>query len=299
MNALLVLVKRNVRLFLKDKGVFFTSLITPFILLLLYVTFLGKVYRTSFVSGLPEGIEISEKVIDGFVGGQLSASILSVSCITVAFCSNMIMVSDKANETIKDLTIAPVKKSTLALSYYIATFLNTFMVCIVGMIGSMIYLGIAGWYLGFTDVLLIFLDVLLMTLFGTACSSLINYFLSSQGQISAVGTIVSSCYGFISGAYMPLSSYASGLSTFLKFLPGTYGTFLFRNHYMNSAIAELQNQTSMPAETISELKQAFDVELVLFDRNVSIGVMYLVVVVSIAVFIGAYILVNALYRKKK
>lgn len=109
MRPLFVLVKRNVRLFMKDKGVFFTSLITPFILLLLYVTFLGKVYRMNFISGLPDGIEVSEKLISGFVGGQLSSSILSVSCITVAFCSNMIMVADKANGTIKDLTITPVK----------------------------------------------------------------------------------------------------------------------------------------------------------------------------------------------
>ncbi len=298
MRPLFVLVKRNVRLFMKDKGVFFTSLITPFILLLLYVTFLGKVYRMNFISGLPDGIEVSEKLISGFVGGQLSSSILSVSCITVAFCSNMIMVADKANGTIKDLTITPVKKSTLALSYFIATFLNTFAVCLIGMIGSWIYLGISGWYLSFADAILILVDVFLMTLFGTACSSFVNSFLSSQGQISAVGTIVSSCYGFISGAYMPLSSYASGLSTVLKLLPGTYGTFLFRNHYMNAAIEELQKETLMPAESISELKQAFDVELVLFDRSVSVGTMYLIVVFSIAVFIGAYVLVNVLRKKK-
>ena len=35
------LTRRNVRLFFKDKGMFFTSLITPMILLVLYVTFLA------------------------------------------------------------------------------------------------------------------------------------------------------------------------------------------------------------------------------------------------------------------
>ena len=37
------LIRRNCRLFFKDKGMLFTSLITPVILLVLYATFLAKV----------------------------------------------------------------------------------------------------------------------------------------------------------------------------------------------------------------------------------------------------------------
>ena len=48
MRDLKALVKRDTKLFFKDKGLFFTSMVTPLILLLLYVTFLGKVYKDSF-----------------------------------------------------------------------------------------------------------------------------------------------------------------------------------------------------------------------------------------------------------
>lgn len=48
MNSLLTLIRRNVKLFFKDKGMFFSSLITPVILLVLYGTFLGRVYRENF-----------------------------------------------------------------------------------------------------------------------------------------------------------------------------------------------------------------------------------------------------------
>ena len=112
-----ILIKRNVKLFFKDKGMFFTSLITPAILLVLYATFLGNVYRMSFTDNLPAFIELPEKIIDGLVGGQLISSILAVSCVTVAFCSNFLMVQDRANGTIKDLLISPVKSSTLSLTY--------------------------------------------------------------------------------------------------------------------------------------------------------------------------------------
>ena len=46
------LTKRGLKLFFKDKGMLFSSLITPIILLVLYITFLAKVYNDSFVSSL-------------------------------------------------------------------------------------------------------------------------------------------------------------------------------------------------------------------------------------------------------
>ena len=43
MKQLSALVKRNTKLYFRDKGMFFTSLITPLILLVLYGTFLGNI----------------------------------------------------------------------------------------------------------------------------------------------------------------------------------------------------------------------------------------------------------------
>ena len=42
MTGLGALIRRNSKLYFKDKGMFFTSLITPMILLVLYVTFLSR-----------------------------------------------------------------------------------------------------------------------------------------------------------------------------------------------------------------------------------------------------------------
>jgi len=71
MKTLLILTKRNSKLFFKDKGMFFSSLITPAILLVLYVTFLSNVYRDSFLSALPEGFSLSDSIIDGVVAVSL------------------------------------------------------------------------------------------------------------------------------------------------------------------------------------------------------------------------------------
>ena len=291
MSMAFILIKRNIKLFFKDKGMFFTSLITPAILLVLYVTFLGNVYRDSFTSNLPNSLKLSESIIEGLVGGQLISSILAVSCVTVAFCSNFLMVQDKANGTIRDLRISPVKSATLSLSYYVATLLSTLIICFAATGICLTYVAIVGWNMSLADIFFLFLDILLLVLFGTALSSIINFFLSTQGQISAVGTIISAGYGFICGAYMPISSFGEGLQKIISFLPGTYGTSLIRNHTMQGALVEMQNQ-GIPTEVIEKLKDSLDCNLYFFGSQVNMGTMYMILGITILVLIGIYILLN-------
>lgn len=155
MIEFLYLTKRNVKLFLKDKGMVLSSLITPIILLLLFATFLGNVYRDTFVSNLPEGFEVSSKIISGLVGGELCSSLIAVSCVTVAFCANFLMVQDKVSGARDDLLTSPVKKSALALGYYAATLLSTLIICLIATALCFVYLACTGWFLSFGDAMLI------------------------------------------------------------------------------------------------------------------------------------------------
>ena len=297
MKTLNALIKRNIKLFFKDKGMFFTSLITPLILLVLYATFLGNVYKDSFLQSFPDGVTIDDKLINGYVGGQLISSILAVSCVTVAFCSNMLMVQDKANGSIKDITISPVKGSALAIGYYVATLISTLIICFAACGVCLVYIASIGWYLSVTDVLLLLVDILLLVMFGTALSSIISFFLSSQGQISAVGTIVSSGYGFICGAYMPISQFSEGLQKLISFLPGTYGTSLVRNHSLLSVTEEMK-KAGLPDDVVEGLKDVVDCNLYFFGERVEIGMMYLILAGTVTALLGIYILMNVLKLKK-
>ena len=186
MSTLSVLIRRNTKLFFKDKGLFFTALITPMILLVLYATFLGNVYRDAFLSGMPEGVVLDDSLVGGFVGGQLISSILAVSCVTVAFCSNMLMVQDKANGTLHDLTITPVSHGTLALSYYLSTLISTLCICFTATALCLIYVSFVGWYLSVVDVLLLFLDVLLLSVFVLRILSYPHYVIEINGLESSL-----------------------------------------------------------------------------------------------------------------
>ena len=300
MKTLRAILRRNIALFFKDKGMLFTSLITPIILLVLYATFLGNVYRDAFLSMFPAGMPLSEameRAVEGCVGGQLFSSLLAVSCVTVAFCSNLMVVQDKISGARADLTVSPVKPSLLAVGYYLSTALTTLLICLTATAVGLIYVACIGWFIPFTDVLLILVDVVLLTLFGTALSSIVSYFLSSQGQISAVGTIVSSGYGFLCGAYMPISSFPEGLQSLLSFLPGTYGTSLLRNHAMRGALDALAAE-SVPVEVIDLARDAVDCNLYFFGRTVSEGVMLAVLGTTVALLMLVYIAMNTKIKKR-
>ena len=234
-------------LYFKDRLTFVFSLMTPLILVVLFLLFLRGVYEDSLVNSLPEGFELSKKVINAFTGSWLFSSIMTTSCITVAFCSNM-RIDDKLKKTLRGFEIAPISKFSLSLSYTVSNFITTLLICTIVLVISMIYLAIVGWYLTFVDVLIIVADMLLTVIMGSLIISIVGVFINSQGALSGVCTLVSSMYGFLCGAYMPISSMGNGIQNFVGFIPGTYSTVIFRQAYMNGILDEIGKDVPAQAD---------------------------------------------------
>ncbi len=297
-RKLVSLVGRNTKCYFKDKFVFFMSMLTPLILLLLFVTFLRNVYIDSFKTAFPEGFIIDESVIEGIAGAWLMSSILSVSSVTVAFCSNLIMIMDKMEGTLSDLRVSPVKSTTISISYFLSNFFVTFIVLAVIMLIGHIYLACVGWYISVGDAFMIVVDLICGILFGTLLAGVVESFINSQGGLSAVSALVSSMYGFICGAYMPLSSFSEGLRNVLCLLPGTYGVGVLRNHYMNGYL-EAFFDAGMPVEAIDSIRASFDAKVVVFGTEISLGAMYAILLGACAVLMAVYIGIVIIKNKKK
>ena len=301
MKSIAIMTKRNIKLFFSDKGLFLTALITPVILLVLYITFLRQLYMDTYLQVIRDGFNasVSNEVLSGLVGGQLISSLLSVMCITVSVSSNMLMVQDKFTGMAADMRVSPVRKHIPPISYYLATVFVTMIIALVTICGCFIYMAIVGWYLSFIDVLMLLLDTFLLVMLGTAFSSVINFFLSSQGQISAVGSMISSCYGFISGAYMPMSQFPEWLQRVVSFLPGTYGTALLREHAMRGSL-DAMSAEGLGDEVISALRGTADCAIYFFDTKVEAWQSYIIICSSIVLLLGIYIGLNYLkFGKKK
>ena len=154
----------------------------------------------------------------------------------------------------------------------------------------LLYILKMGWYMSASDVIFVILDMILLVLFGSTLSSIVSYPLKTQGQLSAVGTIVSAGYGFVCGAYMPISNFNSGLQKALSYLPGTYGTSLVKNHMLNGVYKEMAD-TGLPSEAVTVIRNTLDCNPVFRGHVVGVPQMYLIMAGSIVVFGAAYLLI--------
>ena len=290
MKEITALVSRNRKLFFKDKGMLFSSMITPVILIVLYATFLANIYKDSFVSATKDMIDLPDKIINGTVAAQLAAALLAVSCVTVTFCVNLTIVQDRASGARKDFDVSPVSKTKIYIGYFLSTVLNSLMVNGTALALCLLYILKMGGYMSASDVIFVILDMILLVLFGSTLSSIVSYPLKTQGQLSAVGTIVSAGYGFVCGAYMPISNYSSGLQKALSYLPGTYGTSLVKNHMLNGVYKEMAD-TGLPSEAVTVIRNTLDCNPVFRGHVVGVSQMYLIMAGSIVVFGAAYLLI--------
>ena len=298
MRTFITLVNRNRKLFFRDKGMLLSSLITPIILIVLYATFLAKVYKDSFTTNLPVVVDISEKLINGMVAGQLAAALLAVSCVTVTFCVNLTMVQDRALGVRKDFDVSPIRKPMVYLGYFFSTVQNSLMVNLLALVLCLGYIGIMGWYLTVMDVALLILDLLILVLFGAVLSSIVCYPLKTQGQMSAVGTIVSAGYGFVCGAYMPISNFGEGLQRVMSYLPGTYGTALIKNHMLRGVFAEMETK-GFQVEVVNGIATSLDCNPTFQGNVVEPEYMMLIMIGTVVLLGGLYFMITVLPEKGK
>ena len=289
---------RNIKLFFKDKGMFIGALIAPLIIMMLYALFLHRVFVQSIEAVIPEGFALAPKTLSGFVAAYEISSVLAVCCVTVAFVANMNMVADRVNGTNADISVTPAKGRVIVLGYYFATAIVTLCICYIAMAVGFIYMAGMGWNMTVGETFAVILDVFLCVLFGTALSSVVAVFLKSRGAINAVSTIVSTVYGFICGAYYPISQFAKGIANFVMCLPGTYFTALFRSHFMR-CFYEPFTEAGIPSDAAVEILDSLDVNAYFFGKAVPTWVMYTVALCTAVALLAAFVAINAVKIKRK
>ena len=140
-------------------------------------------------------------------------------------------------------------------------------------------------------------EEILLILFGSTLSSIVSYPLTTQGQLSAVGTIVSVGYGFLCGAYMLISNFDSGLQKVLSYLPSTYGTSLLKNHMLRGIFEEME-QNNLPEEMITAIRDTLDCNPQFRGSVVSVNRMLIIMTGSIVAF-GMIFFLMALLPEKE
>lgn len=286
--ALGSIVKRCLKMFLKDGMAVFFSLLAPLIVFLLYVLFLADIQVDAVNSAFPEGFEVSKGLVKAFVDNWMVSGVLGVACITVSLSANSIMVQDKQRGQIRDCLASPVKRSVITTAYFVFNFVVTAVICTIVYLVCLVYLAASGSFtMTASDVFAVF-GVLL---FSVLSATLITVFLASlfrtEATLSGFIGIISAAIGFLTGAFMPLSIFPTGVQYVSSILPGTHSSGMFRHFLMSEALEDLVATVPEAAQASlrSGLEDAFSMQLNFFGKMADIDVMAIYIAVIIIVFV--------------
>jgi len=293
------LVKRNIKIYLNDRMMVFFSLLAPIIVLLLYILFFTDMQMQAIELLLkdPEfaGITLTSAQIRGVINNWMIAGVLGISCITVSFNANTIMVRDRQYGNVNDVLASPVKRWVIYASYVLSCFIITLTICAAVFVIAAIYLACTGGFMmSFVDFLAIVGTLILSTISAALFCTLFIGFIKSEGALTAVCGVFSAIIGFLVGAYLPMNMMPSAINYISCFIPGSYSVGLFRTIFLRGPIEQLIGK--VPENVLQILTSQYSLEMDFFGMKVTAGWMILVLVISIVIF-SALLLI--FYTSKK
>ncbi len=228
------LIKRNLRLYFRDKATVFFSMLGVFIIILLYLTFLGDMmvgYATAEFSEVP-GINV-RFMMDSWI----MAGVISVATITTTLGSYGTIVSDNTSKVINDFRVSPIKRSTIVMAYIASSFIVGVIMSIVSLIFGEIYIVISGGELMSVLGLIKTLGVVMVSvMMSSSVIFLIITFIKSNNAFGAVSTVFGSIIGFLMGVYIPIGNLPEGLQSVIKFFPFSHSAVILRQVMMSEAV---------------------------------------------------------------
>lgn len=247
MNSVLFsLVKRNLKIYLRDKTAVFFSFLSVIIILALYIFFLGKMQVDNITSQVGD--------IDGLpwlVNSWIMAGILMVSTVTVPLSAVGKLIDDRTENILDDFYVSPISKNKLALSYLISAWVIGFIMVMVNFIVGQIYIVSQGGHILelFTIIKivgLLFFSIMTFSSF----FFFIAIFIKTANAFGILSTIIGTFIGFLGGIYVPIGVLGRSVRNVMSALPTAHAVTLLRRVYMDSAIEEVFS--GAPASTYKE-----------------------------------------------
>lgn len=288
---------RNLKIFLKDKANIFFALLSPLIVLGLYILFLGRIQTDGLLSALQEmGVSGGEKEIRSFADCWMLSGVMASACITVPLCACGVMVQDRNRGIRADLEASPVPGWMPPAAYFFSVVAAGLIIGFAVLVICLVWLAATGsWFLSVADVLVLLGTLVLSVLSSSTLLVFVVGFLRTEGAFTGLNVILGTVIGFLIGAYMPLSVFPKGVQYVTLFVPGSYSAGIFRNCFMNGALDNIAQNIS--PEFADALASQYALKLNFFGTDMPAWVMAIVLGATVLLFAVANLLA-AKFRKK-
>ena len=270
MSHLGSLIRRNMKIFYRTKGNIIFASLSVIILVALHFMIFRNMYTDSWVEITAQfpGLVIERSQLVWVVDNLMFSAIIPIGAVSISLVALGLMVSDKETNVLSDFMVAPIRRNVLLASYLISSLLVGFMILLAFLAFFGIFFFVV-YGVGFTlpQFGLILLATLGSLVFSNVFMLLIITFVKSQQSLGAIGTILGTLMGFISGAYIPVGMFGKVVSDILNALPFLQITVLVRQAFLYN----LEAVTPLTHEMISgEIARSFGMEVWLGGTQVSL-----------------------------
>jgi multidrug/hemolysin transport system permease protein len=227
---MIVIAKRNLKLFFRDRTAVAMSFLSVFIILGLYVLFLGNTLK----SNLPDAPGI-QFLLDSWV----MAGILAVTTVTSTLGAFGVMVEDRAGKIMKDFTAAPIKRSDIVGGYILSAFTVGVVISLVTLVVAEVYIVANGGEWLSAGALIQIIGLLVLSVLA---SSSIVFFITSllrtQTAFTTGSTVIGTLIGFLTGIYIPIGSLPEAVQFIIKIFPVSHAGALMRAVMLEQPMAD-------------------------------------------------------------
>jgi multidrug/hemolysin transport system permease protein len=255
MTVIYSLLKRNLRMYFRDRALVFYSFMSVLIIIGLYALFLGNVMENGIKQAVGGTVNVRSLVDSWIMSG-----LVLVNAINVPLMVFGIMVNDVASGKVKDFTVSPIKRSSIVAGYLAASW-------IIGIIMELVTIALAEVYIvAYGGSLLSPENMLYAVLASALC--VVSYstvfffiaqFLKSTSAFSSVCTIVGTLIGFVGGIYIPIGELPQNVQNVMKFIPVTQSAALMRKIFVSAPLDSIF--VNAPQSAKDSFAQEFGIQL--------------------------------------
>ncbi|GAA0363032.1 ABC transporter permease [Alkalibacterium iburiense] len=284
---MIVLAKRNMMIFFRDKANVFFSMLVVLITLGLYIIFLGE----NLTSGMTE-VPNAGQLVDTWI----MAGILATTSLTTTLGAFGIMVNDRDQKVDKDFLATPLSYAKRVAGYLLGTFS-------IGLIMTLLTLILAQAFIYFNHDQLFTVNefiqlggiMLLSVLSSTAMMYVIVELFRSPMAYETATSVISSIIGFVAGVYVPFGVLPRVVQYFAMLFPVTHGAALFRQVMMGAGMDRAFE--GVPVEVIQEFELTMGSAFQVGDTILSPTTSLIYLAVTTVIFYGLAVLLAQ--RKKR
>lgn len=288
MSVISRLVARNLKVFLRDRTSVFFSFLSVIIIIGLYAIFLGKLQ----VNGIRNAVG-DVPGVRYLVDAWIMSGLLAVNTVTVGLGALGIMVHDMENRLMLDFLVAPVNRMKIVVSYLISACTIGFLLSLVTLVVSQVYIVSNGGSLPDVAGLLKAVGIIALCV-ASSLSILFLFvtFIHTESAFSTLSTVLGTMIGFVAGIYVPVGVLPPAVQKLVNVVPVSHGAALLRQIFMEKPLQTVFQ--GAPENVAADYIRVYGVRL--FWNDVEIGMPVMLGVLALS---GLVFLVLSIFRLRR